>query len=84
MAEKHTSFREDPVYTRIEKKWGAALRRRQRAEGAYLRPTFVTLALLRERRSALRQAERAVRTWQTQLDRRREYLIRRWRAEGTL
>lgn len=81
---KHKSFRDDPKYVRIEQKWHAAYRRRERAYSWYIRENVVTLELMRKRRVAIDAAERALAVWRTQLDERRAQLIRRWRTEGTL
>lgn len=81
---KHKSFRDDPKYVRIENKWQAAYRRRDRAYDAYIHPRVSNLNDLRVKRAAVDAAERAVKTWRTELDRRRVELIKLWRAEGTL
>lgn len=81
---KHKSFRDDPKYVRIEQKWHAAYRRRERAYASYINERVVTLELMRKRQRAIDAAERALTAWRTKLDERREQLIRQWRAEGTI
>jgi hypothetical protein len=41
--EKQKTFRDDPTYVRIEKKWHDAYRRRDRAYDAYIRPRVADL-----------------------------------------
>ena len=80
---KHRSFREDPKYLQIEKRWRLAFRRWQRVYGEDVRPSVMTLELLRARRAELERAERVMEMWERNLTARRAVLIVSWRAEGT-
>ncbi len=82
--EKHKSFRDDSTYVRIERKWHAAYRRRERSYDSYIGHRVVTLEMMDKRSAAIEQAERALKVWRRTLDQRRTRLIKEWHAEGTL